>query len=315
MSSAAVFIGVDVSGAWLDIASRPEGKVWRAANTAAGVRRLVGQLRKLRPELIAMEATSNLHVRLANALTAAGLPFAVRNPRQIREFARSAGQLAKTDVLDARIIAHYAEAMRPPARPMPDAETQALQGLIARRRQLCEALVAERNHLRTAHAAATDGVRTHIAFLRRSMQELEQQIAQMIASRPRWRALNALLQSTPGVGPVVAMTLIAALPELGSAGKKQIAALVGVAPLNRDSGLMRGRRTVWGGRVHVRATLYMGANVARQHHPLIKDFYRRLRDAGKPHRVAVTACVRKLLVMLNAMVRDDTAWVCPARAA
>jgi transposase len=255
-----------------------------------------------------MEATSNLHVRLANALTAARLPVAVRNPRQIREFARSAGQLAKTDTLDARIIAHYAEAMRPPARPMPDTETQALQGLIARRRQLSAALIAERNHLRTAHAAAAADVRAHIDYLKRRMKDVERQIAQMIANRPRWRALDALLQSMPGVGPVVSMTLIASLPELGSADEKQIAALVGVAPLNRDSGLMRGRRTVWGGRVYVRTMLYLGANVARQHHPLLKDFYRRLRDAGKPHQVAVTACARKLVVMLNAMVRDEAPW-------
>jgi transposase len=308
MSAAEVFVGVDVSGATLDVAVRPSGKVWQVANSETGIRKLVAQLRKLQPSLVVMEPTSTLHYALANALTAACIPISIRNPFQIRSFARAQGTYAKTDVIDARIIAHFAEVMRPPARPMPDAQTQALQGLIVRRRQLSELVVAQSNQLRTAHAEAAAGVRAVIAYLRLQQKEVEQQIAKRIAAHPCWQARSAQLQSVPGVGPVVAMTLIAWLSELGAASKKEIAALVGLAPLNRDSGKMRGKRTIWAGRVHVRTALYLSANVARQHNPLIRAFYAKLRAAGKPHQLAVIACARRLVVLLNAMVRDHAAW-------
>ena len=307
-SAGDVFVGVDVSGATLDVAVRPSGKVWQVANSEMGVRKLVAQLKKLEPTLVVMEPTSTLHYRLANALTAAQLPISIRNPFQIRSFARAHGTYAKTDVIDARLIAHFAEVMRPPARPMPDAQTQALQGLIVRRRQLGELIVAQSNQLRTAHADAAADIRDLVMDVRRRQKEVERLIAARVASHPRWQPLNALLQSVPGVGPVVAMTLIAWLSELGVASKKEIAALVGLAPLNRDSGTMRGKRTIWAGRVHVRTALYLSANVARQHNPLIRAFYVKLRAAGKPHQLAVIACARRLLVMLNAMVHDQTAW-------
>lgn len=308
MSAAEVFVGVDVSGATLDVAVRPSGKVWQVANSETGIRKLVAQLRKLQPSLVVMEPTSTLHYPLANALTAAGIPISIRNPFQIRSFARAQGTYAKTDVIDARIIAHFAEVMRPPARPLPDAQTQALQGLIVRRRQLSELIVAQSNQLRTAHPDTAADIRDLVTDLRLRQKDVERQIAARVASHPRWQPLNALLQSVPGVGPVVAMTLIAWLSELGAASKKEIAALVGLAPLNRDSGKMHGKRTIWAGRVHVRTALYLGANVARQHNPLIHAFYAKLRAAGKPHQLAVIACARRLVVLLNAMVRDQAAW-------
>lgn len=307
-SAGEVFVGVDVSGATLDVAVRPSGKVWQVANSELGVRKLVAQLKKLEPTLVVMEPTSTLHYRLANALTAAQLPISIRNPFHVRSFARAHGTYAKTDVIDARLIAHFAEVMRPPARPMPDAQTQALQGLIVRRRQLGEAIVAQSNQLRTAHADAAADVRDLVADLRRRQKEIERLIAARIASHACWQQRNALLQSVPGVGPVVAMTLIAWLSELGVASKKEIAALVGLAPLNRDSGTMRGKRTIWAGRVHVRTALYLSANVARQHNPLLRAFYVKLRAAGKPHQLAVIACARRLVVLLNAMVHDQTLW-------
>jgi transposase len=308
MRSAEVFVGIDVSAATLDVAVRPSGKVWQVANSGTGIRKLATQLRKLEPSLVVMEPTSTLHYPLANAFTAAGIPIAIRNAFQIRSFARAQGTYAKTDIIDARVIAHYAEAMRPPARPMPDAQTQALQGLIVRRRQLGDLIVVESNRLRTAHPAVEADVQDVVAFLRLRQKKLERQIAAMIATHPGWQARNAQLQSVPGVGPVVAMTLLAWLSELGVASGKEIAALVGLAPLNRDSGKMRGKRTIWAGRGHVRTALYLGANVARQHNPLIRAFYAKLRAAGKPHQLAVIACARRLVVMLNAMVRDQATW-------
>ena len=308
MSAAEVFIGVDVSGATLEVAALPSDKVWQVANSEIGVRTLVRQFRNLQPKLVVMEPTSTLHYPLANALTKAGIPFAIKNGYQIHAFARARGTLAKTDSIDARGIALYAQVMRPAARPMPDALTQALQGLIVRRRQLSELIVGERNRLRTAHPAAAADVRDSIAELRLRQKEIERQIAARVAAHPRWQPLNALLQSVPGVGPVVAMTLIAWLSELGVASKKEIAALCGLAPLNRDSGKMRGKRTIWAGRVHVRTALYLAANVARQHNPILKAFYVKLRAAGKSHRLAVVACARRLVVILNAMVRNAATW-------
>lgn len=309
MSSAGQFVGIDVSKARLDIAVVPSGRAWSVGNDTAGIRRLVRQLQRSAPELIVVEATSTFHVAVSNALSAAGLPLAVCNPRYVREFARAAGRLAKTDALDAQIIALFGQRMRPATRPMPDAETQQLQSLVARRRQVTEMIVMERNHLHSAARAVATDVRAHLRQLEQRLRRLDRQIHERIQQRPQWQARDVLLQSMPGVGPVSSATLIAMLPELGQADEKQIAALVGLAPLNRDSGLLRGRRTVWGGRAHVRSTLYMGTTVARRYNPILKTFYGRLIAAGKPQKVAHTACMRKLVIMLNAMVRDEQVWL------
>jgi len=239
---------------------------------------------------------------------AAGLPVVVINPRQARDFAKATGQLAKTDAIDAAILAQFAEVVRPPVRPLPDAQTQELAALIARRRQLIEMRTAESNRLGSAAKRVRPGIAAHLRWLDTQVARVDQDLTQAIRQSPVWRARDDLLQSTPGVGPVVTTTLLAELPELGTLTGKQIAALVGVAPLNRDSGLVRGTRTVWGGRASVRAALYMSALVAVRHNPVIKAFYLRLRAAGKAPKVALIACMRKLLTILNAMLKHQTPW-------
>ena len=315
MRSATTFVGIDVSKAVLDVAVCPTGKHWQVANDRRGIGCLVARLRTLAPQLVVLEATSNLHMDVSLALDAAGIAVAVQNPRQIRDFGRSAGRLAKTDAIDAQLIALYAERMQPAPRPLPDAGTRALRGLLCRRQQLTSLIVDEQNHLRTAHPLVAASVRREIAHLRCTRKALEVQVRHLVHSRPDWRARDALLQSVPGVGPLVSATLIAALQELGTIPKKQLAALVGVAPLNRDSGTFRGRRTVWGGRASVRAMLYMAAFTGRIHNPTLKEFFLRLRAAGKPFKVAITACIHKLLGILNAIVAHDQVWSAPAAAA
>lgn len=308
MSTACTFVGVDVSKAWLDVAIRPQGTVVRVSNDAAGVMALVDRLSSLGPLLIVAEATSVYHDALAAACDAAGLPCAVVNPRLVRSFAVGMNWLAKTDRLDAQALAHFAELRRPPVRQRPDPETAALAALVKRRQQLVDAVTVERNRLHTARPLVAPGIRALIVFLRQQLKELNRQIRQLIRSHPRWHAHDARLQSVPGVGPVVAATLIAQLPELGRATQKQAAMLVGVAPINRDSGQFRGKRTVWGGRASVRAVLYMAALVASQHNPTIRAFYLRLLAAGKPPKVALTACMRKLIGLLTALLRDQQSW-------
>jgi transposase len=303
-----VYAGVDVAAAHLDVAVRPGGEAWRAANDEAGVAALAARLAALGPALVVLEATGRAEAPLVAALAAAGLPVAVVNPRQVRDFAKAVGQLAKTDALDAAVLARFGEAVRPEPRPLPDAATQELRALLARRRQLVEMLVAERNRLGGAPPRVRALVEAHVAWLRRQQAEVEAALAAAVRASPVWRAREELLRGVPGVGPVLALTLLAALPELGTLDRKGIAALAGVAPLNRDSGAARGRRAVWGGRAAVRAPLYMAALVAARHNPAIRAFYRRLRAAGKPPKVALTACMRKLLTILNAMVRDNTRW-------
>jgi transposase len=258
--------------------------------------------------LIVLEATGGLEGALTGALVAAGLPVVVINPRQARDFAKATGQLAKTDAIDAAILAQFAEVVRPPVRPLPDAQTQELAALIARRRQLIEMRTAESNRLGSAAQRVRPGIAAHLRWLDTQVARVDQDLTQAIRQSPVWRARDDLLQSTPGVGPVVTTTLLAELPELGTLNGKQIAALVGVAPLNRDSGLVRGTRTVWGGRASVRAALYMSALVAVRHNPVIKAFYLRLRAAGKAPKVALIACMRKLLTILNAMLKHQTPW-------
>lgn len=304
-----VFVGIDVAKDRLDVHVRPSGESFAVARDGAALDSLVERLQELSPALVVMEATGGLEITVASALAAAGLPLAVVNPRQIRDFARATGQLAKTDSLDARANALFAERVRPEPRPLPDAQTQALADLVARRRQIVDMMTAERNRRRRlTNRRMLKSIDRLLAALQKELSALELDLDDTIRGTPAWREAEDLLKSVPGIGDITARTLLADLPELGTLGRRQIAALVGVAPLNRDSGQMRGRRTVWGGRASVRATLYMAALVASQHNPVLVAFYQRLLDAGKPKKLALTAVMRKLLTILNAILRDQTPW-------
>jgi transposase len=309
MDKVPLFVGIDVAKRRLDVHLRPSGEGFTINHDGEEVTALVARLATLEPTLIVLEATGGMEARLAAELAAAGLPVAVVNPRQVRAFARATGRLAKTDRLDAAAIARFAEAVRPPVRPLPDEATRHLGALVARRRQLLEMLTAERNRRQAAAPALHGRIDAHLRWLEEALAEIERDLDGAVRGSALWRAKEELLRSVPGVGPVSARTLLAELPELGSLTRRQVAALVGVAPFSRDSGKMRGRRTVWGGRAALRACLYMAAvAAARGSNPAIAGFYRRLRQAGKPAKVALTACMRKLVVTLNAMLRTDTAW-------
>jgi transposase len=312
---APVTVGLDVAKAHLDVAVRPTGVQWRAPNDAAGVAALVDRLAPLAPALVVLEATGGLERLAAAALAAAGLPVAVVNPRQVRDFAKAVGQLAKTDALDAQLLARFAEAVRPPPRPLPDAAQEALAALLARRRQVVTMLTAERQRLQAARPPVRARVQAHVHWLERELTEVDADLGRTLRASPVWRAKEDLLRSVPGVGPVVALTLLAELPELGALDRKRIAALVGVAPVVCDSGTLRGRRLVWGGRGRVRAALYMAALVATRHNPVLRAFYHRLLRAGKAKKVALTACIHKLLLILNAIVHTGTPWRPPAAPA
>ena len=302
------YVGIDVAKDWVDVAVRPTGCVWRVNYEEADVAELVVQLEALQPTAVILESTGGLETPLVAALAAAALPAAVINPRQVRDFAKSTGQLAKTDRLDAQILAHFAEAVRPPMRPLRDADTQALAALLARRRQVTTMLTAEKNRLSRAVPATHPRIQDHIAWLEQELNDLDTELRDKIHQSPIWREQDQLLRSVHGVGPQVSLTLLAHLPELGTLDRKQIAALVGVAPFSQDSGPHRGRRTVWGGRAVVRATLYMGALVASRWNPVLREFYQRLLAAGKPRKLALTACMRKLLTILNSMVSNRQSW-------
>ena len=289
------YVGIDVAKAWVDVAVRPTGSIWRVNYEDDEVAALVAQLQKMQPAAVILESTGGLETPLVVALTTAALPVAVVNPRQVRDFAKSTGQLAKTDRLDAQILAHFGEAVRPPMRPLRDADTQALAALVARRRQVLTMLTAENNRLSRAVPAVHPYIQDHIAWLEQERNNLDADLSDQIRQSPVWREKDDLLRSVPGVGQQVSLTLLANLPELGTLSRKQVAALVGVAPFSRDSGPHRGRRTVWGGRATVRATLYMGALVATRCNPIIREFYQRLLTAGKPKKVALTACMRNSL--------------------
>ncbi len=308
MAGAPCYVGVDVAKVGLDIAVRPGGDRWSTANDAESVAALVTRQHDLQPTLVVLEATGGYERPLAAALASAGLPVAVVNPRQARDFARATGKLAKTDALDAQALAHFAEAVRPPARPVPNAAAEALGAVLARRRQLVEMLTAERNRLHPAATAVRERIAAHIAWLEEELDATTQELARIIAADPAWRERDALLRGVPGVGPVLSTTLLAELPEIGALTRHEVAALAGVAPLNRDSGTRRGKRAVWGGRAQFRATLYMGTLAAMRCNPVIKAFYDRLCAAGKPKKVALTACMRKLLTILNAMLARRTPW-------
>lgn len=315
MTPAPWCVGLDVSKAQLDIALRPEGR-FVVPNDETGHAHVVERLRALPVALIVLEATGSLELPLIGALVAAGLPVVVANPRQVRDFAKATGRLAKTDPLDAQILAHFADVIRPAPRPLPDEQRQALAALLARRRQLIEMLTAEKNRLGSAPHLVHKRLNAHITWLEREGTQAERVLAHAIGESPIWREKDDLLRTVPGVGPGLARTLIVDLPELGALSHKQIAVLVGVAPLNHDSGTLRGKRTVWGGRAHVRAALYMAALVGSRCNPVIRSFYQRLCDAGKAKKVALTACMRKLLTILNAMMKHRTRWstneiVCP----
>jgi transposase len=308
MAAAELFIGIDVARDSLEIATRPTGERWQLGNDANGITALVGRLRALNPVLIVLEATGGLELPVLAALGSAGLPVVAVNPRQVRDFAKAVGKLAKTDAIDAQVLAHFADGVRPPVRPLADAATQALAALITRRRQLVELLTAEENRLTTAPPPIRADIQEHITWLRKRLRGVDQELNQAIRSSSLWREQENLLRSVPGVGPVVSATLLADLPELGTLGRKQIAALVGLAPLNRDSGTMRGKRTIWGGRASVRAALYMGALVGSRRNPVLRALYTRLLAAAKTRKLALTACMRKLLTILNAILKHRTTW-------
>ena len=309
MEQEGIFVGIDVAKAGMDVAIRPTDDIWAISNDEAGIRQLVSRLKTLEPAIVLMEASGGLELPIVAALAVEALPVVVVNPRQVRDFARATGKLAKTDTLDAAVLAHFGEAVRPPVRPLRDSEAQLLNSLTARRHQLVTMLVSEKNRLSAATTVAVrPSIEAHIEWLVRELDDLDTDLRRRIQRSPVWREKDDLLRTVPGVGPQVSLTLLAYLPELGTLDRRQIAALVGVAPFNRDSGTMRGRRTVWGGRARVRASLYMGALTASRYNPVIRDFYQRLLAAGKPKKVALTACMRKLLVILNSMLKHRSPW-------
>ena len=309
MEQEATYVGIDVAKAQVDVAVRPTNVIWEVPNDETGIRQLVSRLKALEPAIVLLEASGGLELPLVAALATEELPVVVVNPRQVRDFARATGKLAKTDALDAAALAHFAEAVRPPVRPLRDAETQVLNSLVARRHQVMTMLVSEKNRLSAATTVAVrPRIEAHIAWLERELDDLEKSLRKTLRQSPLWREKDDLLRTVHGVGEQLSLTLLAYLPELGTLDRRQIAALVGVAPFNRDSGTLRGKRTVWGGRARVRAVLYMGALVATHHNPVIRDFYRRLLAAGKPKKLALTACMRKLLIVLNSILKHRSPW-------
>jgi len=312
MTEAGGFVGIDVAKAELEVVVRPSGARWTVTNNPVGLAQLQERLQASAPSLIVLEATGGYEVAVVAALATAALPVVVLNARQVRDFARATGRLAKTDAIDAGVLAHFAEVVRPPVRPLPDAMTQSLQAWLMRRRQLVEMLLAEEQRRSRAPRPIQRQIDQHVRWLRAQLGAVEKDLAQTLRESPVWREKDDLLRSVPGVGPVLTTTLLGDVPELGQLNRKQIAALIGVAPLNRDSGTYRGRRAVWGGRARVRATLYMATLTAARYNPVIRAFYERLVAAGKPKKVALTACMRKLLTILNAMIARRTAWKPPA---
>jgi transposase len=301
-----VFVGVDVAKGHLDVALRPQGHAARFPNDAPGIEALVAWVlgHAARPTLVAMEATGRYELELAYALAARGVPLAICNPRQVRTFARAMGKLAKTDVLDAHVLAHFAEAVRPRVTDLKDEEARDLE----RRRQLVEMLTQERLRMASARPALRHGIADHIAWLKAQLEDSERGLNEALKKSPAWCEKKELLESVPGVGRTISALLLLRLPELGALNRKQIAALVGVAPHARDSGLMKGKRTCWGGRAEVRSALYMGALVGVRKNPVLQAHYTRLVAAGKPKKTALIACARKLLCILNAMVKSGRAW-------
>jgi transposase len=303
-----LYVGIDVAKARVDVALGRQGAVFQVARDDNGLAELARRLKQAKAELVVMEATGGLELSVAAALSVAGLRVAVVNPRQVREFARAAGKLAKTDALDARVLALLGEALKPPARPLLDDETRKLEALLTRRRQMVEMLVAEKNRLQVAHAAARPLIQKHIDWLEQQLSQVDNNLGSAVRDSPMWRDKDDILRSVPGVGRVLALTLMAELPELGRLNRKQVAALAGVAPHACDSGTLKGKRMVWGGRAALRATLYMATLSAVRCNDVLRALYERLTRAGKPKKVALVACMRKLLTILNAMVRTEKRW-------
>jgi transposase len=304
-----MFVGIDVSKDRLDVHVLPGGEAFAVARHGEGLDQLIERLRALPAELVVLEATGGYETVVAAALAAANLPLVVVNPRQIRDFARAVGRLAKTDRLDAQIIARFAQAVRPEPRPVPSAEAQALGELVARRRQIVEMIGAESNRRRhLTHQRVLRGLERIVGELQAQLSEIERDIDDNVRGTPAWRETENLLTSMPAIGNTIARTLIAEIPELGTLDRRKIASLAGVAPINRDSGTLRGRRTIAGGRAPVRAALYMAVMVSIRHKLPLSLTYQRLRAIGKPPKVAITACMRKLLTILNAILRDQKPW-------
>lgn len=301
-------VGIDVSKGRLDVYIHPSGERLALDNREPQHRELADKLRGVGCDLIVLEATGGFELPCVGVLAAAGLPVVVINPRQARDFARATGRMAKTDTIDAEVLALFGEAVKPELRPIPDAASQRLQAMVARRRQLVEMLTMERSRLLQADDGVRRNIEDHIFWLQNQLDDLDGDLGKTVKSSPVWREKENLLRSVPGIGAVTAQMLLAELPELGTLSRQKIAALVGVAPLNRDSGKMRGQRSVWGGRRHVRSALYMATLVATRFNPVIRVFYQRLRAAGKKAKVALTACMRKLLTILNAMLKSHTVW-------
>jgi transposase len=303
------WVGIDVCQKYLDVYVRPSSQSFQLTNNEVGISKLIQRLVKIQPELIVLEATGGMEIDAAIKLTQAELAVAVINPRQARDFAKATGQLAKTDVIDARVLAHFADAIRPEVRQISDQSSRQLEDLVARRRQISDMITAEKNRRRGKTNSVQASIDQHIEWLKQQLKEIESQIKFKIALNEDWKRKMNLLTSVPGIGEVVAVTLISSLPELGQISHKSISYLVGVAPLNRDSGKFRGKRRVWGGRVKIRCMLYMAALVAIRFNPVIKAFYERLIGKGKLKKVALTACMHKLLLILNAMMKNNQTWV------
>lgn len=308
MSNHETFIGIDIAKDWLDLGWQPGGHTDRIAHSEEAIAGLCERLRKAVPTLIVMEATGGLETDLASALAAAGLPVAVVNPRQARDYAKACGRLAKTDRIDALMLAAFAAAIRPQVRPLPDEDTRALGDLLARRRQLIDIRVQEKLRLGRASAVQRDSLKEHIVWLDERIARLDIDLTHALRTSGAWCEKDDLLKAIPGVGTITRVTLLALLPELGTLSNKEVAALAGVAPFNRDSGKHQGERIIWGGRAQVRRALYMAAVSAMRCNPVIRAFYQRLRSQGKPAKVALTACMRKLLVIMNSMLKHHSPW-------
>lgn len=313
MEKGETYVGIDIAKAKMDMAVHGSDQQWCFSNDDTGISQAVACLKELSPTLVVLEATGGIEVPLAAAVAAVALPVVVVNPRQARDFAKATGKLAKTDVLDAKVLAHFAAAVRPEPRPLPDTETGEFRAILSRRRQVIEMITAEKNRLNTAKKRVGERIQAHITWLQEELGNLDKELKRSVQASSLWRENDILLRSVPGVGPVLSATLLSGLPELGSLNRREIAALVGVAPLNRDSGTMRGKRSVWGGRAPIRAALYMATLVATRHNPVIKSFYDRLCAAGKAKKVALTACMRKLLTIMNAMLKHRTPWSYPPK--
>ena len=307
-ASADIFVGIDVSKNWLDVAVHDREEALRTGNDETGIASLVKRMKKLKPTRIVLEPTGGFEMLVVAELAHAGLPVVAINAKRIRDFARATGRLAKTDKLDAKVLAHFAAAVRPPVRSLRREEETQLTALLTRRKQVLDMITIEKNRLVTVRAKLRSAIEAHLQWLSKSLKELDKEIEDFVENSPVWKEKDALLQSVPGVGPVTSATMLGMLPELGKLNRQEIAALVGVAPLNKDSGKKQGKRRVYGGRADVRSVLYMAALSAKKFNPIIRKFYARLIQYGKEKKVALTACMRKLLVILNSMMHTNQPW-------